>query len=170
MNPTAINLDYLPRLNDPLLVAGFEGWGNALDISRGMADYLVRKLDAEAFGRINPDLFYRFDENRPVVDIRNGILEEITPPGGSFYVARGEHVGRDIVVLKATEPRLHWFDFVDAMLNLCREVGGRNLISRGSLYDNVLHTDTVISAVASSRDLLSRLKEKHTGCPPAKRR
>jgi proteasome assembly chaperone (PAC2) family protein len=44
----AIQLDDLPPMKDPLLIAGFEGWGNALDVSRGMADYMIEKLKARA--------------------------------------------------------------------------------------------------------------------------
>ena len=99
----SIKIDYLPKLNDPLFIAGFDGWGNALDISRGMVDYMIRKKNAKLFAKIDPDIFYRFDENRPLVDIENGLIKKIYPPGGFFYVTRE---GRDIIFLKATEPNL----------------------------------------------------------------
>jgi len=76
MRQKPIQIDSLPLLKDPLFIAGFDGWGNALDISRGMVDYLIQKFDAEPFGKLNPDFFYRFDENRPVVDIKNGRLDQ----------------------------------------------------------------------------------------------
>jgi len=157
MNKEAIKIDFLPRLKDPLFIAGFEGWGNALDISRGMVDYLIQKLEARLFGKINPDLFYRFDENRPLVEIKNGFLEELQPPESSFHVAKGS--GRDIVILKAVEPSLHWFQYVETILSLCSKLGIRTLVSLGSMYDNVLHTDKVVSAIASSNDLLASLEK-----------
>jgi hypothetical protein len=43
MYEECIELDYTPDLREPLFIAGFDGWGNALDISIGMVDYLVRK-------------------------------------------------------------------------------------------------------------------------------
>ena len=79
-----IEIDNFTELNDPLFIAGFDGWGNALDISSGMVDYLIRKLNVQFFGKLNPDLFYRFDENRPTVSIENGLLKKISPPGGFF--------------------------------------------------------------------------------------
>ena len=156
----SIKIDYLPELIDPLFIAGFDGWGNALDISKNMANYLIRKLSAKSFGKINPDLFYRFDENRPLVDIENGLLRNISQPGGFFYATKRNSVGRDIIILKAVEPNLRWFHFVDVILSLCQKMGVKTIISIGSMYDNVLHTDTVISALASSEELLTRLKEK----------
>lgn len=157
----SIEIEYLPEVEDPLFVAGFEGWGNALDISRGMADYLIRKLGAQSFARINPDLFYRFDENRPLVDIQDGVLKKLTPPGGRLYAAQRRLVGRDIIILKAMEPSLRWFGFVDAILSLCQDMGVKTIISLGSMYDNVLHTDMVISALASDKDLLLKLQSRN---------
>jgi len=156
----SIELDYTPDLKEPLFIAGFDGWGNALDISVGMVDYLIRKLGAEPFGRIKPERFYRYDDKRPTVDIQGGLLKSIDPPGGVFYTAGGNHIGRDIIILRATEPSLRWFNFIDSMLTLCQRTGVKTIISLGSMYDNVLHTDMIISAVVSSEDVLARLKEK----------
>ncbi|MEW6664325.1 MAG: PAC2 family protein [Thermodesulfobacteriota bacterium] len=156
----AFILDRLPHLRDPLFIAGFEGWGNALNLSKGMVDYLIEKLQARPFGRINPDPFYRFDENRPVVDIQEGLLKELTPPGGAFYATEPSPGGRDLVLLKAVEPSLRWSYFAERILALCQELGIKTIICLGSMYDNVLHTDTVISALASSPGILERLKER----------
>jgi len=157
----SIQIEHLPNLDEPLLIVGFEGWGNALDISRGMVNYLIGKLKAKIFAKIDSDLFYRFDENRPLVKIRDGLLEDLTPPGGFFYAAERDLAGRDIVLLKATEPTLRWFQFTDALVSLCKKMGVRTIFSLGSMYDNVLHTDTVISALVSSKELLHRLEGKN---------
>ena len=151
----------MPDLMEPIFIAGFDGWGNALDISRGMVDYMIRKFEAKLFGKLDPDLFYRFDENRPLVDIQNGLLKKIFPPGGSFYVVERSLVGRDIILFKATEPNLRWFHFADTLLTICQKTGVKTIVSLGSMYDNVLHTDTLISTLASSEALLlSFLKGK----------
>jgi hypothetical protein len=39
-------------------------------------------------------------------------------------------------------------------------LGVDTLITLGSMYDNVLHTDLIISGIASSEEILDRLKEK----------
>lgn len=156
----AIQLDDLPVMEEPLLIAGFEGWGNALDISRGMVDYLIEKLDAKSFGTITPDLFYRFDEHRPIAEIEEGVLKDLTPPGGRFFAVDRSVAGRDLIVLKASEPNLCWRGFAEAVLDLCQKTGVKTMISLGSMYDNVLHTDTVLSAVASNKELLNQLKHR----------
>lgn len=156
----AIQIEHLPDLEEPLLIAGFEGWGNALDISRGMVEYLIGKLKAQVFGKIDSDLFYRFDENRPLVKIEDGLLKDLSPPGGFFYSATRQLAGRDIILLKATEPSLRWYQFTEALVSLCKKTGVKTAFILGSMYDNVLHTDTVVSGLVSNHELIPRLKEK----------
>lgn len=160
MAEKGIYIEKLPELKDPLLIAGFDGWGNALDISKSMVTYLIRKLKAEFFAGINPDLFFRYDENRPFVNIQQGILKGVSPPGGSFYSCRPGPKGRDIVILKCNEPNLRWLHFVEELFSLCEKLGVRTVVTLGGMYDNVLHTDRIISGIASSEELFSKLKQK----------
>ena len=159
MRSDAFQIEHLPELKEPLLIAGFEGWGNALDVSRGMVEYLIRKLKAQIFAKIDADLFYRYDENRPIVKIKDGLLKDISPPGGSFYAAERSSAGRDLIFLKAIEPTLRWFQFTDALVSLCKKMGVKTAFLLGSMYDNVLHTDTVVSASVTHKALLPRLIE-----------
>ena len=45
MSDHGIHIKELPQLKNPLLIAGFDGWGNALNISNGMAGYLIRRMN-----------------------------------------------------------------------------------------------------------------------------
>jgi len=142
------------------LIAGFDGWGNALKISSGMAAYLVRKFKAQRFAEINPDLFFRYDEMRPVVHIEEGVLKSLTPPGGTFYAAQTASDGRDLVILKSDEPQLRWSGFVQELFNLCSRLNIHSIITMGSMYDQVLHTDRIVSATASDATMISMLRQK----------
>lgn len=155
-----LEIEYIPKLTESIFIAGFDGWGNALDTSWGMIDFLIRKLDAKPFGRINPDTFYCFDEKRPSVIVNNGILEKVDLPDAKFYFAKEKNSNRNIIIFKASEPSLKWIKFADTVLSVCEKTAVSRIICIGSMYDNVLHTDTVISVVASSRELLRTLEKK----------
>ena len=162
MNEQGIHIDHLPEVRPSVLIAGFDGWGNALSVSRAMVSYLIRKLHAEKIAWINPEPFYRYDENRPNVHIDAGRLKMITPPGGSFHVSQIElEGGTGIAILRASEPNLRWFQFVDEILCLCSELGIKTIINVGSMYDDVLHSDRIISCIASNEELLFRLGQKN---------
>ncbi len=155
-----IQIDKLPDLKNPLLIAGFDGWGNALKISSGMAAYLIRKFGAQRFAEIDPDLFFRYDEMRPVVHIEEGVLKGLTSPGGTFYAAQTPADGRDLVILKSDEPQLRWSRFVQELFDLCGRLNVHTIITIGSMYDQVLHTDRFISAIASDAAMISMLRQK----------
>ena len=160
MNDPGIHIKELPQLEKPLLIAGFDGWGNALNISNGMASYFIRHFKAQSFADLNPDIFYRYDEQRPRVTIEDGLLKTISLPKGSFYSAVTDKNQSDIVILSAAEPNLCWSHFVDLFFDLCRKLDVDKVVTLGSMYDNVLHTDRTISGVASTREMFSQL-QKH---------
>ncbi|MDY6881311.1 MAG: PAC2 family protein [Desulfatiglans sp.] len=161
MREEAILWEERPHLKDPLLIAGFDGWGNALGISTAMVSYLIRKMKGRSFAKINPEPFYRYDEHRPVVRIEDGVLKRLTPPGGSFYVVQGGSVAaRDLIVLKANEPDLCWSHFVQALAGLCKELGIGSIITIGGMYDNVLHSDRIISSIVSDKEIFAEFTEK----------
>jgi proteasome assembly chaperone (PAC2) family protein len=157
MHENSLQFNYLPEPINPLLIAGFRGWGNALDISWGMADFIIRKLDAKVFGQIIPDQFYSFDEKRPNVEIKDGILQKVEHPEGLFYISNPNENSRDIIIFRAVEPSLKWLHFSDVILSVCEKFGAKTIICIGSVFDNVLHTENVISALASSNSLLKTL-------------
>ncbi|MGD8990505.1 MAG: PAC2 family protein [Desulfobacterales bacterium] len=147
-------------MKKPVLIAGFDGWGNALKISSGMAAYLIRSLEAQQFAVMDPDAYYRYDELRPVVHIQDGVMKGLSPPEGAFFAARTAPDQPDLVILKADEPSLKWVGFVKAFYSLCEKLKIEFVITLGSMYDHVLHTDRIISAIASNTALASTLQEK----------
>ena len=161
MEDNSIIIEKSPELHKTTLIAGFEGWGNALNISNAMLSYLIRKLKAEPFARINPDHFYRYDENRPVVDIEDGILKTIDPPGGLFYTVDVPSDSSHLVLLKGDEPNLKWFRFAEDLSDFFKKLNISTFVSLGSMYDNVLHTDRIVSGFASKKELSSLLTKKN---------
>ena len=159
MNDPGIQFKEIPQLKNPLLVAGFNGWGNALNVSDGMARYLIRYFEAQPFADLDPDKFYRYDEQRPRVNIEAGLLKSYRPPGGAFYSAVTDPDLNDIVILSADEPNLCWSQFVDQLFSLCRKLNVGTVITLGSMYDNVLHTDRIVSGVASAPEMLAKLQQ-----------
>ena len=126
-----------------------------------MIAYLIGKFSAKPFARLNPDTFYRFDENRPLVKIRQGNLKSLKFPGGAFYYGRSDASAIDLVLLKADEPSLSWFLFADELFSLCQNLGVETIITIGSMYDNVLHSDKIVSGMASDSITYSRLKQQN---------
>ncbi|WP_372680116.1 PAC2 family protein [Desulfosarcina sp.] len=153
MEYQTFRLETMPALAAPMFIIGFRGWGNALEVSAGTAAYLVETLQAVPFGHMEPDACYRYDENRPVVKIETGVMKSITPPGGSFFAIQTHAGENDLVVLVADEPSLNWYHFSRELVDLAHRLKAPGVITLGSMFDNVLHTDRVISAVTTGSDV-----------------
>lgn len=145
------------------MVACFDGWGNALEVSKGMGEFLIRSFRAQPFGEINGDPFYLTRERRPIISVENGIMKNLVPARCKLYIAPKDRAGRDIVILMGEEPDLHWSRFIKAVMTLCRDMAVKTIVSCGALQDNILPTDMIISAFASSQKLLDSLREQNVG-------
>jgi hypothetical protein len=154
MTPNGIRFEHRPNISGAIVVAGFDGWGNALGVSTGMAAYLIRHFAAQPFAELDADQFFHFSRNRPMVKVADGRLEQYTPSGGRLYHARiagqPEAGGdRHLVVLKSDEPTLRWGRFAEAIFDLAGMLEAEAVITVGSMFDQVLHTDRIISAIGS---------------------
>jgi proteasome assembly chaperone (PAC2) family protein len=154
-----LNIKKMPEVSHPVLIMGFAGWANGGNVAVGMIDYLIKKFGATRFAEIDPDKFYRFDDVRPTVRVKGGLLNAVILMETGFFAAYREEAGTDLVLFKAYEPHCRWLLFGEAVLSLCQKLGVERIISLGGLQDSVVHTDAVISGFASSPHLLERLKE-----------
>lgn len=152
MKYETFQLETLPTLKAPMFIVGFRGWGNALDVSAGMAVYLVETLEGVSIGRLDPDRCYRYDESRPVVRIEDGAMRSITPPEGIFYTVETATDENDLLILIADEPSLNWHRFSRELVDFALQLAAPAVISIGSMFDHVLHADRIISAVSTGRD------------------
>lgn len=159
MNEQGILIEKTPVLEKPILIAGFEGWGNALNVAKGLIEYLIHKLDGDPFAHIDPDLYYQYTESRPIVSIEDGLLKELSPPGGTFHAVRTDPGSPDLVLLKAVEPDLRWFHFARETIALCKRLNVETIITVGSMFDAVLHSDRLISGTGSSVPFVTVLEE-----------
>ncbi|MFO7964581.1 MAG: PAC2 family protein [Desulfobacterales bacterium] len=155
-----INVEDAPRLKNPVFIVGFDGWGNALNTSKGMVDYIIRTLRGRFIAQLDTDMFYRYDAVRPIVAVEDGVLKKHRPPGASFFAIETESDAHDLVVLSGDEPNLAWSLLVRNLYGYLQALGVKTVISLGGLFDNVLHTDRVISGVVSNEGLKALLRQK----------
>ncbi len=66
-----------PVLDQPYLIAGFEGWPNAAEVSSFAVQYLVENLGAKKFASLPTDPFYKISSLRPLAVVKEGRLVEL---------------------------------------------------------------------------------------------
>ena len=60
-----IEIEDVPPLRSPVLIAAFEGWNDAADAASGVLDHLLEVWDSTLVAVIDPEDFYDFQMNRP---------------------------------------------------------------------------------------------------------
>ena len=149
----------IPVLNRPYLIAGFEGWPNAAEVSSLSIQHLVEILKAKKFASIPMENFYQMSSNRPTAIIKDGRLIELIHPGNHFYYSK-DAIGKDLIVFSGIEPHLRWNVFVDLFLDFAKRFAVPRIFTLGGTYDYIPHTHpTVVSALFNQESLREEVVE-----------
>lgn len=148
----------LPPLNDPWMVAAFEGWNDAADAASSVVDHLIGEWDAQVLTELDPEDYYDFQVNRPHVHSDLQGTRTIVWPSATVYVATPGDGSRDVLLLRAPEPNIRWKAFCSLVVGLAELSGVNELVTLGSLLADTPHTRPVpLSGSASDPAVADRL-------------
>jgi hypothetical protein len=135
----------------PAIVAAFDGWIDAGGASTAAAEHIA--AEAEPIVTFASDLLYDYRSRRPVLDIVDGTLTELTWPDLTIKRARIER--RDLLVFSGPEPDFRWRELGGDVLDVAMRLGVVEWVSLGAIPAAVPHTRPVpILATASKSGLL----------------
>jgi proteasome assembly chaperone (PAC2) family protein len=148
----------VPELRSPILVAAFGGWNDAASAATAALEAVALGLDAELLGRIDPEEFYDFQVNRPMIRLTDGQAREIDWPASTLVAASPNGTDRDLVLFSGIEPNLRWRTFSDSILDAAERLGVEMVVTLGALLADVAHSRPVpITGLASDPELVEEL-------------
>jgi proteasome assembly chaperone (PAC2) family protein len=148
-----------PVLRSPIVVAAFEGWNDAGEGATGAVRVLADAWMAEPFVDLDPEEFYDFTANRPMVRLLEGRTREIDWPSNTFLHASLPDRPSDVVLLLGTEPGLRWRTFCEQIIDVVRTTDARLVVTLGALLSEVPHSRPVrVIGTAEDDDLIGRLR------------
>lgn len=154
-----IEFEDVPDLVDPVLICAFEGWNDAGGAASGVVDHLIEVWDARLIGRVDPDEFYDFQVNRPLVTTDEDGIRRIIWPTSQIHVARPAGARRDVVLLRGLEPNMRWRQFCAELLAATDDLGVSLVCTLGALLAETPHTRPIqVTGTATELDLEDRLK------------
>ncbi|MFE6787265.1 PAC2 family protein [Streptomyces sp. NPDC057680] len=158
-----IELEGVPELIDPVMVAAFEGWNDAGDAASTAVAHLDREWKGEVFAALDAEDYYDFQVNRPTVFLDNGV-RKITWPTTRLSVVRvGGEKPRDLVLVRGIEPSMRWRSFCNEILAFAHELGVEMVVILGALLGDTPHTRPVpVSGVTSDPDLARTMDLEET--------
>lgn len=157
-----IELEGVPELVDPVMVAAFEGWNDAGDAASSAVSHLEREWKGEVFAALDAEDYYDFQVNRPHMWLDGGV-RKITWPTTRLSVVRvgeteGKGAPRDLVLVRGVEPSMRWRSFCNELLGFAHELGVEMVVVMGALLGDTPHTRPVpVTGVTSDADLARTL-------------
>lgn len=152
-----IELDALTDLVDPVVIAAFEGWNDAADAASYVVQHLMDAWGATVVGQMDPEEYYDFQVNRPVVTTDEDGNRVLEWPGTVIAVASPPDLERDVILVRGIEPSLRWRQYTAELLAACDDLGAQLVVTLGALLADTPHTRPVpVQGTASTRDLAER--------------
>ena len=71
-----------------MAIAAFEGWNDAAEAASGVVNHLGIAWESTPIAAIDPDDFYDFQVNRPVIEVVAGKTERLVWPTTRLSLAR----------------------------------------------------------------------------------
>ena len=130
-----------------------------------MVNHLGIAWQATPIGAIDPEDFYDFQVNRPVVEIEEGHTKRLIWPTTRISLARARNLepadqagssapptglSRDVVLVHGIEPNMRWRAFSSELVHGLESLGVELVILLGALLADVPHTRPVPVTVGSS--------------------
>lgn len=154
-----IEIDDVPDLIDPIVLAAFEGWNDAADAASGVVDHLMSVWDTRVVAAVDPEDFYDFQVNRPVVGTDERGHRRLTWPSTQIAVASPPELDRDVILVRGIEPNMRWRQFCAELLAACDELGGQLVVTLGALLSDTPHTRPIpVTGNATEPELVDRLQ------------
>ena len=167
-----IEIEKIPGLVDPVVIAAFEGWNDAAEAATAVVDHLMQQWKARVVGAIDPEDYYDFQVNRPNIGLDENGFRKLTWPSTHIAVASPPGLDRDVIFIRGIEPNMRWRQFTAELLAAVDDLGAELLISLGALLADSPHTRPIpVSGNATEPELIDRLKlepstyEGPTGIP-----
>lgn len=153
-----IEIEEIPDLVDPVVIAAFEGWNDAADAASGVVDHLMTVWQARTVGAIDPEDFYDFQVNRPMVADNELGHRQITWPSTQIAVASPAGLDHDVILVRGIEPNMRWRQFCAEILAATDELGATLVVTLGALLADTPHSRPVpVTGTATEPDLIDRL-------------
>ena len=128
-----------PNLDSPILILAFEGWNDAGDAASTAARHVRDRFGGEVFATIDPEPFYDFTSNRPMIRLEDG-SRVIDWPENSFSAISRADIAHDLIVMVGHEPQLRWRTYTEQIISVVEEYDVDLIVSLGALIADVTHS------------------------------
>jgi proteasome assembly chaperone (PAC2) family protein len=147
------------------MVIAFSGWNDAGEAATGAASHLLASwtdpstdVVPELIAEVDPEDFYDFQVNRPMVDIDESNIRSLTWPGTQIFGLRTPTLDHDFVIVRGVEPSMKWKTFAADILDLADDCEVDLVVTLGAMLADTPHTRPItVSGSGAHPDIARRL-------------
>ena len=161
----------IPALRNPVMLIAFSGWNDAAEAATGAASHILGAwTDAEhaindqvgvvpeLIADIDPEEFYDFQVNRPIVDIDESQIRSLTWPGAQIFGLATPNFDFDFIIVRGVEPSMKWKTFTHDLLDLADDLEVQTIITLGSMLADAPHSRPItVTGSGAHPELAKRL-------------
>jgi proteasome assembly chaperone (PAC2) family protein len=166
-----VEIHKIPALRNPVMLIAFSGWNDAAEAATGAASHILGAwTDAEhaindqvgvvpeLIADIDPEEFYDFQVNRPIVDIDESQIRSLTWPGTQIFGLATPNFDFDFIVVRGVEPSMKWKTFTHDLLDLADDLEVQTIITLGSMLADAPHSRPItVTGSGAHPELAKRL-------------
>lgn len=160
-----MEIHQIPLLRSPVMVVAFSGWNDAAEAATGAISHLLGcwtdpsfDVVPELIADVDSEDFYDYQVNRPMIDVDESSVRNITWPGTQIFALRTPTLERDFVVVRGVEPSMKWKTFTSELLDLANDLDIDLVITLGSMLADTPHTRPItVSGSGAHPDIAERL-------------
>jgi proteasome assembly chaperone (PAC2) family protein len=166
-----VEIHKIPALRNPVMLIAFSGWNDAAEAATGAASHILGAwTDAEhaindqvgvvpeLIADIDPEEFYDFQVNRPIVDIDESQIRSLTWPGTQIFGLATPNFDFDFIIVRGVEPSMKWKTFTHDLLDLADDLEVQKIITLGSMLADAPHSRPItVTGSGAHPELAKRL-------------
>jgi len=166
-----VEIHKIPALRNPVMLIAFSGWNDAAEAATGAASHILGAwTDAEhaindqvgvvpeLIADIDPEEFYDFQVNRPIVDMDESQIRSLTWPGTQIFGLATPNFDFDFIIVRGVEPSMKWKTFTHELLDLADDLEVQTIITLGSMLADAPHSRPItVTGSGAHPDLAKRL-------------
>jgi proteasome assembly chaperone (PAC2) family protein len=160
-----VEIHQIPTLRSPVMVIAFSGWNDAGEAATGATSHLLESwtdsstdVVPELIADVDPEDFYDFQVNRPMVYVDDSSIRSLTWPGTQVFGLRTPELAHDLVIVRGVEPSMKWKTFAAELLDLADDLEVDMVITLGSMLADTPHTRPItVSGSGAHPEIARRL-------------
>lgn len=135
-----VEFDREPPGNLTTLIVAFGGWIDAGEAATGALRHLIRHFAAPRLAATDPEEFFVFTQERPIVRMTAEGDRVIRWPRSEFYTWQPSDGRAGLLLFRSMEPNQRWRTYTKTLLDVAEQCGVQRIVSLGALLAGVPHT------------------------------